>query len=129
MPLIIFSKLKCDFVSESVHREKGKNNSHLFARIHRGKIHFLVVLGSDVVQTIIVPEGAPFHVDNHLFRVFVIAIPSAHAIQFLHVTGVRSGPKNQTDRCTLILVRTGHQRADRIVDQGDALNVQTLKCN
>lgn len=80
-----------------------------------------------MIQAAVVAERAPFHVDDHLFRLVVVAIPCADAIELLHVARIGACAQDEADARVRILVGSGHHRSDGIVDQSDALNVDSLR--
>ena len=101
--------------------------SHLLARIDRRQIDFFVVFRSNVIQTAIVTERAPFHVDNHLLGLVDLAIPRTNFVQVFDVTRIGARAQNQTDGSRRVLVRARHQRPNGVIDQCHAFRIDTLK--
>ena len=100
---------------------------HLLADIDRPQIDLFIVFSSDDVQPVVVAECTPFHVDDHLFGLVVVAVPCADAIELLHVARVGARAQDQADARVRVLVGGGHHRSDGVVDQRNALNVDFLR--
>ncbi|RNA38394.1 hypothetical protein BpHYR1_045339 [Brachionus plicatilis] len=89
-------------------------------------ILFPTKLKTEKVKTTIVAKSAPFHIDDNLFWIVTVTIPSLYMIQIFNITSVRTSAKNETDSSVLIVVGRCHQSANCVINQGQNFNFYIL---